>query len=78
VQHFIHHLAAHGMAGFVLVRFWFWVKSKAARALKVLGNPTPHSLQERRCETLDELQAGRDPRQQTGAVIIHHSVTARC
>jgi hypothetical protein len=26
VQHFIHHLAPHGMAGFVLVRFWFWVK----------------------------------------------------
>ncbi len=26
VQHFIHHLAAHGMAGFVLVLFWFWVK----------------------------------------------------
>ncbi len=23
VQHFIHHLAPHGMAGFVLVRFWF-------------------------------------------------------
>jgi type I restriction-modification system DNA methylase subunit len=26
VQHFIHHLAPHGMAGFVLARFCFWVK----------------------------------------------------
>ncbi len=26
VQHFIHHLAPHGVAGFVLVRFWFWMK----------------------------------------------------
>ena|SRR5947209_1186295 len=68
VQHFIHHLAPTGMAGFVLVRFWFWVKSTAARVLKVLGNPT-HSLRERRRETLDALQAGRDPRQQIGAVI---------
>ncbi len=33
VQHFIHHLAPHGMAGFVLVRFWFWVKLKAARLI---------------------------------------------
>ncbi len=22
----VHHLAPHGMAGFVLVRFWFWLK----------------------------------------------------
>ena len=31
VQHFIHHLAPQGMAGFVLVRFWILSKSKAAR-----------------------------------------------
>ncbi len=42
VQHFIHHLAPQGMAGFVLVRFWFLLKSRAARVLNVLGNPTPH------------------------------------
>ena len=35
VQHFIHHLApapAGGMAGFVLVRFYFWVKHGCHRA----------------------------------------------
>jgi hypothetical protein len=32
VQHFIHHLAPHGMAGFVLVRFWLWVKHGCHRA----------------------------------------------
>ncbi len=32
VQHFIHHLAPHGMAGFVLARFWFWVKHGCHRA----------------------------------------------
>ncbi len=31
VQHFIHHLAPHGMAGFVLVRFWLWVKKGCHR-----------------------------------------------
>ena len=31
VQHFIHHLAPHGMAGFVLVGFWFWVKHGCRR-----------------------------------------------
>jgi len=45
-------LAPHGIAGFVLVRFWFWVKSKATRALNVLGNPTANSFRERRRETL--------------------------
>ncbi len=52
VQHFIHHLAPHGMAGFVLVRFWFWSKSKAARVLKSSDNSTPVSFRERRRETL--------------------------
>ena len=52
VQHFIHHLAPHGMAGFVLVRFWFWLKSKAARVINVLDNLTPDSIRERRRETL--------------------------
>jgi hypothetical protein len=30
-------LAPHGMAGFVLVHFWFLVKSEAARAIRFLG-----------------------------------------
>jgi hypothetical protein len=45
-------LAPHGMAGFVLVRFWFWVKSRAARALKSLDNSTPVSFPERRRGTV--------------------------
>jgi type I restriction-modification system DNA methylase subunit len=32
VQHFIHHLAPHGMAGFVLARFWLWMKHRCRRA----------------------------------------------
>jgi hypothetical protein len=52
VQHFIHHLAPHGMAGFVLVRFWFLVKLKAARVIKGLDNSTSDSFRERRRETL--------------------------
>ena len=46
VQHFIYHLAPTGMAGFVLFRFCFWLKSKPAAVTKVLGNRTPHSLRE--------------------------------
>ena len=52
VQHFIHHLAPQGMAGFVLVRFWFWVKLKAARVIKGLDNSTSLSFRERQGETL--------------------------
>ena len=52
VQHFIHHLAPHGMAGFVLVRFWFWVKLKAARVIEDSDNSAPVSFRERRRETL--------------------------
>ncbi len=48
VQHFIHHLAPHGMAGFILVRFFFWVKMRAARVIKSLDNPTSVSFRERR------------------------------
>jgi hypothetical protein len=44
----IHHLAPYGMAGFVLVRFCFWVKLKAARVFKSLDNSTPASFRERR------------------------------
>ena len=40
------------MAGFVLVRFWFLVKLKAARVIKSLGNSTSVSFRERRRETL--------------------------
>ncbi len=29
---FFHHLAPHGMAGFVLVRFWFWVNKRMRTA----------------------------------------------
>ena len=49
---FIHHLAPHGMAGFVLVRFWFLVKSKAARVIKSSDKATSDSFRERRRETL--------------------------
>ncbi len=52
VQHFIHHLAPHGMAGFVLVRFWFWLKSRAAAAIKVLDNSTSVSFRESRRHAL--------------------------
>ena len=45
-------LAPHGMAGFVLVRFFFWVKMRAARVVKSLDNPTSVSCRERRRETL--------------------------
>ncbi|MEY2487729.1 MAG: type restriction enzyme protein [Verrucomicrobiota bacterium] len=48
VQHFIHHLAPQGMAGFVLVRFWFWIKLKAARVIKSSDSPTSVSFRERR------------------------------
>ena len=41
---FIHHLAPHGMAGFVLGHFWFLVKSKAARVIKTSDKATPDSL----------------------------------
>ncbi len=46
VQHFIHHLAPHGMAGFVLVRFWFWLKFRAAGAIKFSDKATPDSFRE--------------------------------
>ncbi len=52
VQHFIHYLAPHGMAGFVLVRFWFWLKSRAAAAIKVLDNSTSVSFRESRRHAL--------------------------
>jgi hypothetical protein len=52
VQHFTHHLAPHGMAGFVLVRFWFCLKLKAARAIKSLDKATPDAFRKRRRETL--------------------------
>ncbi|MDQ3198959.1 MAG: SAM-dependent methyltransferase, partial [Verrucomicrobiota bacterium] len=52
VQHFIHHLAPHGMAGFVLVRFWFWLKSRAARVIKGSDKATSESIRERRHKTL--------------------------
>ncbi len=48
VQHFIHHLAPHGMAGFVLVRFWFWVKLKAARVFKSSDKAMPVIFREHR------------------------------
>jgi type I restriction-modification system DNA methylase subunit len=41
VQHFIHHLAPHSMAGFVLVRFWFLVKSTATRVFNGADKETP-------------------------------------
>ena len=44
VQHFIYHLAATGMAGFVLVRFWFLVQLKAARVIKSSDNPIAAQL----------------------------------
>ena len=47
VQHFIHHLAPHGMAGFVLVRF-SWVKLRAARVFKSSDQATPVSFREGR------------------------------
>jgi hypothetical protein len=53
VQHFIHHLAPHGMAGFVLVRFWFWLKLNAPRASKRLDNRTAVSFRERRCALIE-------------------------
>jgi hypothetical protein len=40
--------APHGMAGFVLGRFWFFVKSKAACVFKTLDNPNPGSFRKRR------------------------------
>ncbi len=52
VQHFIHHLAPHGMAGFVLVRFWFWLKLRAAGVFRGLDNSKPVSFRKRRRETL--------------------------
>ena len=45
-------LAPHGMAGFVLVRFWFWLQSRAARTSKHADNSTPDSFRECRRETV--------------------------
>lgn len=50
-------LAPHGMAGFVLAGFWFWLKSKAARMFKRLGNRRPVSFRGLRgesCHSLDD------------------------
>lgn len=38
--------ALYGIAGFGLVRFWFWLKSKAAGVIKILDNSTPDSFRE--------------------------------
>ena len=53
VQHFIHHLAPHGMAGFGLVRFYFWAKLKGARATKGLYKAASDSFRERLREPLN-------------------------
>jgi hypothetical protein len=36
------------MAGFFLVRFWFWLKLKAARVIEGLDDSTPVTFRERR------------------------------
>ncbi len=74
VQHFIHHLAPHGMAGFVLVRFWFWVKLKAARVFKSSDKATPDSFRERRRATLSSWRA---PFGQTSSPPTNHAPRPR-